>query len=133
MEADLIECLQSTPFLTKLFLIQQGAVCITTETLSRLTNRGPGKALCLVPKLQCLQFQLYPTLDGPAFADMIQSRWRPDGTQGPVAQLDKVVIGQDSEGEATIESRPLARLRQYRDEGLDIYRTMGPPYGRYQL
>jgi len=58
---------------------------------------------------------------------------RPDGTQGPVAQLDKVAIDQDSEGEATIESGALARLRQYRDEGLDIYRTMGPPYGRYQL
>ncbi|KIM82224.1 hypothetical protein PILCRDRAFT_820607 [Piloderma croceum F 1598] len=63
-------CLQCTPFLTKLSLKRQGAVCITTKTLSRLTNR-PGRALCLVPKPQDLQFCLYPALNESAFADII--------------------------------------------------------------
>lgn len=129
-DADLIQCLQCTPSLIKLRLQLQGSRCITTATLSCLTNRGPesGCITCLVPKLQDFVFDHYSTLDASAFTDMIQSRWRSrlDGTPfSRVVRLQSVQIRYGDGFAPAIESGPLGRLRACRDEGLDIYMWRG--------
>jgi hypothetical protein len=124
-EADLIDCLRCTPSLIKLRLWKQGPRCITIATLNRLTNPGP-ECGCLVPKLRVFGFDYYSTLDGSTFADMVQSRRRSslDSTHFPMVQLESVPI-RFVEEESAIDPEPLARLRQFRDEGLVIYKWGG--------
>jgi hypothetical protein len=134
-QEDLIECLQCTPFLNDLHLSDQGASCVSTTSLSHLTNRdtGSGLATYLVPKLQKFSFDHYSTLDGPAFADMVQSRWGLEAMtnhsgKAELTRLQTVsinfdlVVGEEEQGTPDLAFDPetIERLRKLRAEGLNI-------------
>ena len=130
-QEDLIECLQCTPCLNELHLSDQGASCVSTTSLSHLTNRGTASRLAayLVPKLQKFSFDHYSTLDGPAFADMVQSRWRLEAVTdhlGEATRLKTVsinlVFSEEEQGtpDLAFDSKTIERLRKLRAEGLDI-------------
>ena len=119
------------PSLVELKLFSQGASCITTETLSLLTNQEPPSGLCLVPKLQDIDLHCYGVLDGPAWADMIQSRRMDDSLHGStrdgdarVARIRRILLHWGRFEEMPLSSRidldTIERLRQFKREWLDI-------------
>lgn len=127
-ESDTISMLELTPQLIELHLDRQGPSSVTAYVLSRLTPcilPESGQFNCLAPKLKHLNFNCYANLDEQAFTAMVCSRWKPNSWPSTVSRLERIeiwpwpdVIAEDETSSFSLPT--LTKLRQCRDEGLDI-------------
>lgn len=120
----LLECLEHAPSLLELKLLGKSSHSITDEVLHRLICRDTENAqvTCLTPTLQAIDIDAYDILNPSLFMDMVQSRSciRSDSSFA-ISRLKKVAISfqyADGQLERLVFAR--ARVRQLRDEGLDI-------------
>ena len=123
-DGELIECLEHAPSLVELELRDAASYSITNDALHRLIYRNPEDAqvACLAPALQVIELDAFNILNESLFMDMVQSRSRIGiESSDTMSQLKKVAISlryADGQLEQVVFAR--ARVRQLRDEGLDI-------------
>jgi F-box-like len=120
-DTDLIRCLQETPFLKQLEVLQC-ALCISHELVDRLTFRaksGDGGGPCLLSTLEELRFTGLFSVGLEGLVDMVQSRWHGSIADPEVNGLKLVQFlpyVQDEE----LDAEAIRRLTEFRENGLDI-------------
>jgi hypothetical protein len=129
----LIGCLQRTPNLLELGILDSASSAISVDLWDGMTHRPLSS--CLVPKLRCLKVtRFYREFDYDAFVAMVESRWRVDlaqgGTQAAVERIQGVSVAFVEEPELVegyfsiqhdaVHSGSFARLRRFRSEGLGV-------------
>lgn len=123
-DVDLIACLKSTPALIELVLVSNAFLSLTKDSLAALTYNTSTK--CLIPDLQILKVGqgYYLAIEDEGFATMIYSRWRSDetvaasGTEGEIARLNVVEVGQVEESDLAHIPCTVRCLRRCKDEGM---------------